>query len=668
MDILRRWTGALVSRNRLVAVFLLILSVGVYANSLPNEFVLDDLAAVTENPYAKAPLDLKGIVTTNYWGNRPGYEQLTIYRPLATLTFALTDLVAPGDCAPCHRAMNLLLHFLVTWMVFRVALALGLSRGLSFWAAIAFAVHPLHTEAVDGIVSRAELLSALWVLLALDLFLRRVRPSRWNSDGVDAKPSATGATVRSWLGIAGLFVLAVLSKENGLMLPGVLLAVHFVSVVRQRVVAGSWHISGRELLGYVPLILIAAAYLGWRAHILSGMLGGQIPPPDNPLLMGDWVARVATPLKVWWTYLGLLVAPYPLTIDYSYAHFPVLTTFWDFEVIGGLLLLVGTVLTSLALVARAGSFAGMSLAFLAVYLPGSSLLFPSTIVVAERLMYLPSAFFLLAVVGLVAEVRAETFGRYGRLILGIAAGVLCVGYAGYAVMRNTHWETPERLYREAVKVSPDSARAQALLGGEYLRQGKSDQAIPFLERSLSIWAGNPVVQTNMAAALMREDRMTEAEVYLRQALALKKKHPPALMLTTYLLMDGERFEEALPFAERWVGADPGDAHAWLLLAGSRIHTGKAREALPALAEARKLGIPAGAVASEEARALVALGRYEEGLSVLSQALQTESGFIPPMSVLCDIYDAIGEPRPARDLCARFRSQEKSKPHAARKAN
>src|SRR5947209_1281090 len=52
----------------------------------------------------------------------------------------------------------------LTWWV------LG-NRVVAVVAGLLFAVHPLHTEVVANIVGRAEILAALWSLLALLVFL-----------------------------------------------------------------------------------------------------------------------------------------------------------------------------------------------------------------------------------------------------------------------------------------------------------------------------------------------------------------------------------------------------------------------------------------------------------------------------------------------------------------
>src|SRR5438132_1372394 len=74
-----------------------------------------------------------------------------------------------------------------------------------------FAVHPVHTEAVDGIVGRAELISACFVFLTLLVAWRIVHQD-------DAERGRSLARART-LGPAmagGLLLLALLSKETAI--------------------------------------------------------------------------------------------------------------------------------------------------------------------------------------------------------------------------------------------------------------------------------------------------------------------------------------------------------------------------------------------------------------------------------------------------------------------
>jgi hypothetical protein len=101
--------------------------------------------------------------------------------------------------------VNIILHGVVTVLYYNY-LKLITTETISFTAALIFALHPIHTEAVTGIVGRAELLASFWYLLAVLTYARssRKRP-----------PHPT-----KWLQLMEVMVcimMAVLCKEQGIM-------------------------------------------------------------------------------------------------------------------------------------------------------------------------------------------------------------------------------------------------------------------------------------------------------------------------------------------------------------------------------------------------------------------------------------------------------------------
>jgi len=75
-----------------------------------------------------------------------------------------------------YHLVNLLLHALNVWLVWKLAARLLSSRAAWFAAAL-FAVHPIATEAVDNVVGRADLLAAMAVLAGLLIYGRATAQS-----------------------------------------------------------------------------------------------------------------------------------------------------------------------------------------------------------------------------------------------------------------------------------------------------------------------------------------------------------------------------------------------------------------------------------------------------------------------------------------------------------
>ncbi|GFX53361.1 protein O-mannosyl-transferase TMTC3 [Trichonephila clavipes] len=85
------------------------------------------------------------------------------YRPVCVFTYRLNYLLHGLQPFGYHLA-NVVLHALVC-MLYKKTCSLFVSEGTAFLAALLFAIHPLHTEAVTGVVGRAEILSSFFYLL-----------------------------------------------------------------------------------------------------------------------------------------------------------------------------------------------------------------------------------------------------------------------------------------------------------------------------------------------------------------------------------------------------------------------------------------------------------------------------------------------------------------------
>ena len=195
------------------AVLLCLLAAGVHLNSLANGFALDDYFVIERNPQVQGLDRLGNAVTGAYLPTGPA--RLGMYRPVTSATFAVDwDL---WDARPFgFHLVNVLLHAAVTALVFALLLELGTGLFAAAAAGAIFAVHPVHVEAVANVVGRAEILAALFFLLACIAFLR-LRPG-WRTAAV-----------------AGLLYLgALLSKEIGVTLPAALLLLQVEALLARR--------------------------------------------------------------------------------------------------------------------------------------------------------------------------------------------------------------------------------------------------------------------------------------------------------------------------------------------------------------------------------------------------------------------------------------------------
>lgn len=194
----------------------------VYSNALGGAFVFDDEYAVVLNRDVLPSTSITHAWQDDFWGNNISSKgSHKSYRPLCVLSFradrvigdwwynATTEKSVPAYYSSLYHTSNVA-HFTVACaLVFAFGLrATGNDVLASVLGACLFAAHPIHTEAVTGIVGRAEILCVILMVLALEAYVRAARPKSTNW---------------FWMIVSmALVVAATLTKETGLTAVGVL--------------------------------------------------------------------------------------------------------------------------------------------------------------------------------------------------------------------------------------------------------------------------------------------------------------------------------------------------------------------------------------------------------------------------------------------------------------
>ena len=437
-----------------------------YLNGLHGDFTFDDVFVIRDNPAVQVHPALELV--------RYVYPAGGWYRPLTMLTYAANASVS-NDPFGFHL-VNLVLHVAVSLAVFRLALRLLPSRAAATAAALLFAVHPIHTEAVTGIVGRAELLAALGVLVALLAFARSIE-LRPDAPGADATAPSNAAR-RFWSAVSlTAFAAAVLAKESAFTALGLLFVLHWWMVPHAA--------ARRRLAALLPYGVIAAGYLALRIAVVGALalpLTAAAGALDNPLAQVDGAARLRTAVIVLWQYLALLAVPLHLSADYSFNQVPVAVA-WDdprFLLGGALLIALAAMVAATArrapIVAVAALFTVIPLALTA------NLLFPIGTIKGERLLYLASVGWCLAG-GCVAGLAL----RRHALLASLTLSALVLGFAARTWLRNSDWRDEPTLFAATLRDAPDSAKAHYNGAVALQRAGRLDQAMLHYRRALEIF-------------------------------------------------------------------------------------------------------------------------------------------------------------------------------------
>jgi len=506
--------------QRLRVGLLLAVALLAYANTLPNQFTLDDNVYIQSNPMVTDFAVAKLFVPTAF---------NNIFRPLTFATFAL-EWAIEGPHPFGYHLVNLLLHALVALLLYLTLRKLleSVPRGdiAAFVAALLFAVHPLHTEAVASISCRSELLAMGFLLAAWLLHME-------------------DRTVFAVLA----FVLALLSKESALA---------FVPLVFIGDYArGKW----KPTLRYASIVIVAAAYLGvlWKAE--GGRFGAPgVPFLDNPLLHLPASLRIPNALRIAWKYVWLQVYPVTLSSDYSYNAI-LLYGKWskNAPAVIGALLVIGLWVWAFWTRHKEWFLAG------AIYLAGfavtANVLMPTGTIMGERLAYLPSAGFCL----LLALLWLRLEGRERRLAWGMLA-VVIAAFGTRTMLRNRDWYDNFTLFSADVKAAPGSAKIHSNLGTQYYALGQLEAASREFDMALRIYPDLAEPYGYKALIASRRGDDGQARQWLEKALSMTPKASPnysvfAMGLAAVEMKMGAN-EDALKLLDQEVAESPRTSGAW----------------------------------------------------------------------------------------------------------
>ncbi|MGH9397319.1 MAG: tetratricopeptide repeat protein [Terriglobia bacterium] len=473
-----------------------------YANSLVNGFVYDDDVQVLRNPLVRSLDHLKLIFTTSVFSYQGGAQGTTnYYRPVMTLGYLLCHEVFGFKAFGFHLA-NVAINTAVVCLVFFVTRRVFKDRTLAFLAAALFALHPIHTEAVDWIAAVTDLELAIFFLLAFWFFLK-------------LGDAATERKALIQMGMILSFVLALLSKEPAATLP--FLATVYEHTCREdrqqtplRVKAGR----------YGALWLVLIAYLVIRARVL-GLFAPVASRPDMTL-----GAAVLSALALTGHYIEKLIWPIHLCAAYVFpASIGVLLP----RILAGLAITVVCALLMIYFWKRERRVFFGFVWFFATLAPTLNARWMPDFVFAERYLYLPSVGFCWVVcwLGLSAARRAAKAGFLWKRAVVAAACILALLMAARIVTRNQDWKNDFIFYTRTLQAAPGAVILRNDLGNYYWDRGNLAAAAAQWQAAFRIRPGAVYVLDNLGLLRLSQKRYGEAVVFFERALAATKQDESA---------------------------------------------------------------------------------------------------------------------------------------------
>ena len=485
----------------------------VFINSVFNGYALDDefytngSNALTNKGVSAIPEIFKSRTFFNSDGS--GYE----YRPMTLTAFAIEHSIF-GQKPHVSHFINLLLYALTIVLLFRLLKKWlhGYSDWVVFFISLLFAVHPLHTEVVDNIKCRDELLSLLFCIIGMQMAWRHYETGKWFY--LVFYPLA--------------FLAGMLCKFS--ILPYLVL-----------IPLAMWYFTdmkfSRAAMYLVPLILaLVVLYL-----IMSGLPAAkrELLLHENPFRATNAgiPERSATGFYVLAQYVLIHIFPHPLSYYYGFEYIPLVD--WS-NVVSIVSLVFHAALGFYCIkTLRKKSLLTFGIIFyLANIAMFSNIVRATPGLMAERFAYSAALGFCIVVIVLLfragkLDLSAYKWstGRWPRTVILL----LVFAFGLRSIARNEDWENKMTLYGNDMEHLDNSAKANLLFGSLVSSSALAHKHYDSLtivkyhfRRAVEIYPDYATAWSNLGSTFFFMREYDSSKYFFRKSITLNPKYKEGL--------------------------------------------------------------------------------------------------------------------------------------------
>ncbi|GIV28395.1 MAG: hypothetical protein KatS3mg027_2209 [Bacteroidia bacterium] len=286
-------------------IYLLLISIAflLYGNTIKNEYALDDEFVVGQNSITNKGIKAIPKILTSYHAKDESGNEYE-YRPMVKISYAL-EVQFFGNNVHTHHFFNVIYYALCLILLFRMLLLLFENYSLQtiLWIVIVFAFIPLHSEVVASLKNRDVLLSFIFSMLTLIVFLKWLRYQRFYYLPI----------------LALLFLLALASKFDALPLLAVVPLIYIQKRSSNNIFSNKkiWI----NVLMIIITLLIAFILLkkGQKILLDQSLKQRVFNYFENPLYFEkEWKYRIIAMFNTLGFYIWMLLVPLKMACYYGY--------------------------------------------------------------------------------------------------------------------------------------------------------------------------------------------------------------------------------------------------------------------------------------------------------------------------------------------------------------
>ena len=520
------------------------------------------------------------------------------YRPLRWLSHAI-EYKFYGLNPTGYHITNITLHVLTSILVYLTIFALVKNSRTAFFAALLFAVHPVHTDSVTYISGRRDILSTLFYILGFYLFLEHRKKKRLK-----------------FLTLAfASYLLALASKEMAVTLPAIFFFYDFLhslpdegSPIKRSISALKNTITSHKLL-YSFFFLMAILFAAYKVLLKS-------PSNKEGFYGGDLYIQLLTVSKILIHYIKQLLFPINLIADYSFNSFPLPSSLFEPGVLFSLMALCAIAFLTLKLIVRNKIMAFCLIWFFVTLLPVCHI-FPHHELLAEHYLYLPSFGFVL-LIAMVFE-QLLTSPRWKNYIQ-ISFVLLIILFSIRTIYRNYDWKDSFTIWKKTVKTVPNCARALNNLGIEYYERKEGRKAKSLFQQAINIQPSYEKAYYNLGNFYRSQQQFQHAlEMYKKAAQMQPKNFKAHNNLGNAYAMQ-KLYKQAIKSYRRAIKLKPRYAQAHNNLGNAYRSTGRVNLAVTHYQKAIRIKLRYTDAYCNLAHAYSDLKQYEKAIQYYKYAL------------------------------------------------
>ncbi|MCU0651877.1 MAG: tetratricopeptide repeat protein [Candidatus Omnitrophica bacterium] len=470
--------------NFILIILLALLSIGIYANSLHGGFLIDDQAAILNDNSIHS---LK-----EYFSKYFSIKQGVLWE----LSYVFIWQIAGANTFYFHL-FSVLLNTGCVILLYLLCNVLFKNRQFAFLAALIFAVHPIHTEAVSWISAGHYVFSAMFFLLSLLFYV---------------KPCLTAFNF-----ILAIFfcILGLFSGNAAIVLPVIFIS--YDLFFREK--SANDAIPLKIRLWVLSSITLVCAIFLWAIFLSRNNFMHKIFYFRGP-------SYLIVTLKALVYYLKIIYLPLARGLYHPFAY----NTTDINKVSPALFLSLGVIFISIfaffkCLKRHKPISFGIAWFFI-TYLPYSNIV-PVCNIVSERYVYLPSAGICMILAYLFLKAwDAININQQGRKVLRIiamlAVVLFIISYATLTIKRNREYKDIITFWETNINNFPDGLMAYNNLAGTYYTMGETEQALAYSWINLMINKDQPHVWCNLGKVYFEKGDLKISRYCYEEALKIDK--------------------------------------------------------------------------------------------------------------------------------------------------